>query len=461
MNGNKTCLLCEKNYATQACLCKHTLTYLCDDCMGEHRKQNSGIFHLFIDLELVSETSRDSTQLKLYKLTNKLITKKVEYLTYKESLLSYIRKLQETREELVEFVNSTFESAISNLTQSVSSINSSIERLDCIAHPTPSDMLDSSYFKKFKCGIQSRIENISIDKEPVFEKIKDMIKIEYSEGSNTEEAKRVVSVLSNIGPIIQNSRKSSPVSYEYEGSLYFIPKSTKHVLKYEPITNTTDLLLIESPFQFPEYYRMCKLKTGDLFVCGGTDGGNYLKRAFVIKLNALSVEQLPDMIRARQSHSVISHEDCVYVFGGYDGSNMLDCEKFDLTKKTWSKIANLPKEMNMCYSVCLYRDTIYIPSIGFYNPQLNSYELDTSKIVGIPISYKDYIYLISNGDDTNQILLLKDGTTAIEHYPTNNNYWTYCSLSYYNGSFFFTQANSKKVFEFNSSKRSVRHVVDL
>lgn len=456
------CIICEKSPPTQACLCKQSLTYLCDDCMGQHRKLNSGIFHLFIDIDIASESLSSSTHLNLYKLTNKLITKKVEYLTYKESLLAYIQQLQQSQEELVSFINSKFESAISDLTQSIISINSSIEKLDCTAKPTSSDLLDSSILNRLNNVLKNKIDKIIIDTDPIIEKVKDMIKFIHAESTTKEEEKKCSNtILTKLNPIIQNMNKVSPVSFEYEGSLYYIPKGTKHLLKYDPITNSLDLLLIDSPFQFPEYYRMCKLKSGDLFICGGTDGGGYLKRAFIIRVNSLTVEQVTDMLRARQSHSVICHDDAVYVFGGYDGTNLLECEKYDLVKNTWAKITNLPKEMNMCYSVCLYRDLIYIPSIGFYNPKLNTYELDNSRIVGVPISYKDYIYLISNGDETNQILILKDGVTAIEHIPSNNNYWTYCALSYYNGSFYFTQANSKKVFEFNTAKRQVRPVIDL
>lgn len=77
---------------------------------------------------------------------------------------------------------------------------------------------------------------------------------------------------------------------------------------------------------------------GKLYISGGlaSDGPSSLFLQFDIFNFALT--RLPDMLSARCSHSMLYHDNFIYVVGG---TNNNSCEKFDLKTSKWVKLNNL------------------------------------------------------------------------------------------------------------------------
>ena len=55
-----------------------------------------------------------------------------------------------------------------------------------------------------------------------------------------------------------------------------------------------------------------------------------------------SCQKLPDMHSARAFPSVYYSNSCVYVFGGYTGSSIKHAEKYDLMRKSWIRLPDMP-----------------------------------------------------------------------------------------------------------------------
>ena len=64
----------------------------------------------------------------------------------------------------------------------------------------------------------------------------------------------------------------------------------------------------------------------------------FSKQAQLIDISTGIIEELPDMLEARQAHGMSKVRDYVYCCGGYNGDDVLtSCERFSLANKSWAK----------------------------------------------------------------------------------------------------------------------------
>ena len=85
-----------------------------------------------------------------------------------------------------------------------------------------------------------------------------------------------------------------------------------------------------------------------IFIFGGYDGFNRVNDFYEYNIDYNSWQEVltnendgrePNLPPSpRHSHSAVVFKDCLYIFGGYDGSYKNDFHKFNFVKNTWEVI---------------------------------------------------------------------------------------------------------------------------
>jgi len=115
-------------------------------------------------------------------------------------------------------------------------------------------------------------------------------------------------------------------------------------------------------FDFPHYSSKCELPDGSIFVSGGDFNGDTITTCFIYSQN-FGVIYKQSMNMPRKLHSSIYMDGYVYVFGGFDGTDIKNyCEKYDVKNNTWSVIA--PMAVNRAYTSILRYGSDFIFVIG-------------------------------------------------------------------------------------------------
>lgn len=235
---------------------------------------------------------------------------------------------------------------------------------------------------------------------------------------------------------------------------YPIPHSNK-ISKYDPASNSIEYIECKSSMLFPNLYSQCILPSQNLFICGGWDFSTRLEDAYMINIEDFEVKELPPMLRARRNHSAIAYGHSVYVFGGQDGIYGISCEEFNFDIFRWTYLKDLNKVIipgPVTLSIC--NGKIFIPSVGFYDPESKNYILLEMKVEpGISVCLDEMIYVISNKDRFNNVQVYRKGTEIIDRVAIDTFYCTNISPIMYLNNFYFVKMS--RVYEFNTEKRTI------
>lgn len=88
-------------------------------------------------------------------------------------------------------------------------------------------------------------------------------------------------------------------------------------------------------------------------------GGDSTKQALKLYSNSLTISQFPDMIARRGNHGMVFLQETLYVFGGFDGSELANCEKMTLAGLTWTDISKM-RRARAGFTPCVHFTSIYI-----------------------------------------------------------------------------------------------------
>ena len=182
--------------------------------------------------------------------------------------------------------------------------------------------------------------------------------------------------------------------------------------------------------------RYCNQPYFKLLVCGGYNSETFIACSNVscIDVNKVrDVETYPPMKTERFSAKVIYLKSDVYAFGGWNDKNFLikSVEKYSLTHKTWSRVAELNDDRNS-YCSCAFMNKIFLIG-GFIDGVRTSscLQFDTSnnvlKIVSrinearsnAACAVFDERIVVCGGSNENQSRL-----NAVESYDVLPNKWS-------------------------------------
>ena len=160
---------------------------------------------------------------------------------------------------------------------------------------------------------------------------------------------------------------------------------------------------------FTDGIRNCWLSPRTALLVGG---GSYLHHlpvtadVFLLDAQVCSVTQQMSMSEARFSPGLICVNGVALVFGGYNGSPLATCEKFNSEIKTWASLPcmSTPK---YSFSPVQYRNKVYLPCIvtvksvlEAFLPEENRFEvaqmeLPTSSNCSLAFMHEDVLVVLS------------------------------------------------------------------
>ena len=183
--------------------------------------------------------------------------------------------------------------------------------------------------------------------------------------------------------------------------LYFFKSNTKTLFRFYSNSEALESFTVNSVNTQGILSSICKIDKLNLFVYGGHPTS--MTSTVIINTSNYSIEQLPQGIDSCAA-SAQYYNKKVYVFGGYcDKGILLQSRYFDLIKKSWFSIAQLPSNCRDT-STLLFDDEILISSfqnnIFTYNIPNNQYLILNAGVLipnaNILIFYSNKILLLTN-----------------------------------------------------------------
>jgi hypothetical protein len=144
-----------------------------------------------------------------------------------------------------------------------------------------------------------------------------------------------------------------------------------------------------------QYCLCCKIEPDKFFVYGGGTSNPRLNTAKIIDIKNFTS-------KAVSSGSSLSHtggclfKNCVYVFGGFDGSrSLVNSKKFSLKSNIWTELIPLP-EINHGTNAYALKDRILVS--GYQSSNIFAYEPDQNQfsLCKYLLSANAHKYLIEN-----------------------------------------------------------------
>lgn len=241
--------------------------------------------------------------------------------------------------------------------------------------------------------------------------------------------------------------------------LYFPITKSRNILIYDPELNTMQERPVQISHEFPNYFRICTLTSGNLFLCGGRSNFSeenrldlkYLHAAYIIRLPSFTTEYLPHMISAREDHAIVQYGSSVYVFGGYNGKLLSSVEEFNLNTKKWEAQPEMSKSISR-FNVCVYKEKIFIPGIGMFDPVAKDYEVMYmgDMLLYVPVWKDDKIYVAAKANTKLCINHLK-----IECLKYEKQLVSWGSLAISKERVYFFKENCSEVYLMNLQSRDV------
>jgi hypothetical protein len=176
----------------------------------------------------------------------------------------------------------------------------------------------------------------------------------------------------------------------------------------------------------------CISEDDKLFITGGFDG-TARKSVVVFNLKSNKNEKVMFMNQPRFNHSAVSCGKNVYVFAGFCGKPLKNCEKFCLVKKNWKKIGNLAVAREKC-AVCVHFNLIYIfggngvESVEMYSPYKKKFILLSMRLSSpgkcVAFGYDDKIFILQK----DRVFLAETPKNCIKEIDKikNGEWWTPC-----------------------------------
>ena len=161
---------------------------------------------------------------------------------------------------------------------------------------------------------------------------------------------------------IKNPKKQLKRCEEY---IHWAQWNSQFVFCNNVADSTSIKITLPADNKIPHFAKSIQISSDSILVCGGRDQptSNGLRRSFIIKVNPITVEPLPDMNSGRANHCVLYYNRYVYVIGGCDHENRYTnrAERLSLTSLQWEEIASCNEIRDSSSGVGVEReDSVYV-----------------------------------------------------------------------------------------------------
>ena len=174
----------------------------------------------------------------------------------------------------------------------------------------------------------------------------------------------------------------------------------------------------------------------------------------------MNFKQLPNMKYPRAMAAVAYLNNCFYAFGGYSGSNLNSCEKFNFSTGKWEELPNMPVARS-AFNLAIQNNILYMSGDS---KRLDGFDTDKSLFItcGIALPEASYSSLISY---SNSLVLIQNEACwdiSLENLQVKMicqippGKWWSCFTPYVNGSLIlFARYDDGHLWVLDMPKRSI------
>lgn len=209
-----------------------------------------------------------------------------------------------------------------------------------------------------------------------------------------------------------------------------------------------NLVLAESP-------SWCEGPNKSILFCGGFKNSVFSSEVLMIDPISLQFRPLPNMKSTRAMSAVTFYNNELFVFGGYNGSNLDTSEKFSFASGKWEDLPNMPVARS-AFNVAVVSGILYMTGdserLDAFDPTLNKF-IQTEAVLpqsnySTLAAFKECLILIQN----NVVLGIDLKNFGVKKIATASpGKWWSCFPPYVNGNvLIFSRADDGHLWTFDT-----------
>ena len=400
---NTACSVCA-GPSTKFCVCRRTITTLCDRCIGKHETQSPREMHdynpsayesvarqigidtfqarkvqIFTGTSLVQQM-QESENRQYFEAIQRLEQVMKQYRDWLDYLhgcfLAQVQRFE--AEKLVPLMNTNFN--LSTFTYTVFSTNTS-------TFPPEAQIVETSALEQLvnnmnelhvrlyqACGVRKDFEEYfaGIVTEKAFE-------------SSAQNSLPVYSrTIRRPQPSLSAAAQPQQPQASYEGRL-FVPFSRGKLLaKWMSDNGDLDRVVLSRPLDFTNVTVSVILPDGNMMCCGGREASEF--RALTVNTTTGEVTMHPDMKAGRGNPGIVHVDGVVFVFGGFnsDGDELATGERFPMQQKSWTVLKNKMASSRFQFTPTAHLRTIYVAG-GWHTTGVEAFDIATETFTTLPL----------------------------------------------------------------------------
>lgn len=427
------------------CLCSNKKTLLCKQCCSVHIENNSTASHIFEHIENTKFLNSEE-EVKDYLLRNRIIDIIASQLEANQKTAAIQKQnIESAKQMLIQHIQTAFEFKIKELEEVEEYVETIRTQLQECRLSKPSSNKDSWMHQLLqRCTLRNINEEVGRMKLVLIDlNISDIILEVNKLNETTQFAKR---------PFHSNITYLKP----YTNEVYFFDLKSEKPNKLAVGENVT----------FCNDAAWCSLPNGDVFYCGGFEKSAYSDSACILSIVDLKLKELPRMNSSREGHAASYYNGGVYIFGGYNGSYLSQCEKYDIEKECWISLPRM-SEARYCFTATTLENKIYLGG-GNYTDTLEVFDLLTCTFTSLSVKlpYSNQYTLIASLKGT-VLIFQREKLTAYE--PSRNqmvelrevessSWWSNMSVTEYDSHLFILH-HLGQVWKFDPDSMDIKQIL--
>jgi Kelch motif len=374
------CSECKNRFYEAICLCRRV--GICKPCLLFHVSSQGSHFIEYIRIE---KQSKDTSDLDKKPGTENI---KMEVIENIKNLEEYKGKVAAGRDLIIEAVKKAAEDLISTADLSKKKMELALETIKNSRVPSE-DQWPYNIKKRQGCMTPSRRAVT-----------KDIRLCETELNVDT-----VLKSVSNLGRVMI----LGDITPKQESSVYFFKPKARELIFIEVSSFYVVKKIFPKNLLLPDAGSWCEGPQKQIIFCGGCKSTGFTNEVFVIDPITLNFKILPVMKFPRAMAAVAYLNDCFYVFGGYSGTNLNVCEKYNFNTGTWKTLPCMPVARS-AFNIAICNAKLYMNGDS---KDLDIFDTETDKFIRSDIILPEATYSSLVAFKNNFLLIQNDGCWAV------------------------------------------------
>ena len=386
--GSQLCAECDFRFSEVFCLCLRV--GVCKGCLTSHISSPGSHY---IDYIKTEKQSKDTFELDRKQPAENLKNEVMENINQLED---FIEKVKQSREMLHTNIDRVTSDLLSSADSSKKKLEAALEMMKNSRVPKE-DQWPYTYKKRQGAMTPSRrTMNINLR----------LCETELNIDS-------VVKAIANMGRVVLNG----DVPQSQEQVLYVFKPKLKELACVDTSFYVVKKILPRNLI-LPESGSWCEGPSKQLIFVGGYTSKGFSNEVMLIDPISLSFRMIPNMKTARAMSAICYYNNELFVFGGYNGTNMNLCEKFSFIHNRWIDLPPMPVARS-AFNIAESGGILYMSGdskrLDAFNPVTGVYveneAILTESSYSSLVAFKDNLILIQNESiysiDLNNFLVKK------------------------------------------------------